>query len=102
MFNPQPKPTPKPKKKRKRIKAVSVKRDYENRMYTVARKEHLAEFPACVVCGHAATTVHHAKGRIGPLIHDKRYFKSACMPCHEKIEDNPVWAKKMGYSINRL
>ena len=103
MFNPQPKPMAEPKKKRKRIRGVSIQRERENKLYSKARKEHLSDDPNCGVCRNKkATTVHHMKGRIGPLIYDKRWFLSACMPCHEEIELNPQWAKEQGYSINRL
>lgn len=98
-----PKPKPTPKKKRKRIRGVSIIRDRENKLYYKARKEHLSDDPKCRICRKKnATTIHHMKGRIGTLIYDKRWFLSACMPCHEEIELNPLWAKEQGYSITRL
>ena len=102
MFKPQPKPEKTPKKKAKRPRSMSIRREQENRLYTKARKDHLEEFPDCVVCTGAATTVHHKKGRLGNLLYDRRWFLSACLGCHVIIEQRPEWAKSKGYSIDRL
>lgn len=67
----------------------------------------------CPVTGQLTTDVHHKKGKIGyadewarindiPLLLDVRFFLAVSRKGHEKIETNPEWAKKNGYSIDRL
>ena len=91
----------------KRIPKESAKRSFQNREYSVVREEHLKENPLCIVkrpggCTYFATQVHHAKGRTGELLTDKRFFKSVCDFCHKWVEANPEEAKKMGFSANRI
>lgn len=63
--------------------------------------------------GNLATEVHHKKGRVGyaddwarrngiPLLIDVRYFLPVSREGHNKIENNPEWAKALGYSHDRL
>lgn len=60
-----------------------------------------------------ANQIHHKKGKIGyaddwarqnniPLLIDTRYFLAVNFDGHRKIEENPNWAKEMGFSIDRL
>jgi hypothetical protein len=42
------------------------------------------------------------KGRSGELLMDSRFFVAVCRNCHEWIENHPVEAKELGYSISRL
>ena len=102
MFNPQPKPEKQEKKKPKRMRSKSVRRAKQEVIYAKVRVLHLQLFPQCVVCGHAANQVHHACGRIGDRLIDRKHFKSVCEGCHVIIENNPEWAKKHGYSADRL
>lgn len=53
-------------------------------------------------CTGKATDLHHAKGKVGELLTDKRYFKALCRSCHSYIEVHPEFAKENGYSLNRL
>ena len=85
-----------------RIKPRSNKRAAEEREYLRRREKYLTLHPECEVCGGVATTIHHKKGREGKLLINVMYFLGCCMPCHNKIELNPIWAKEQGYSINRL
>lgn len=92
-----------PKKaEQKPIRRVSAKRSRENVLYLKAKLEYLNENPDCKCCGASATDVHHAKGRIGSLLTDKRYFVALCRVCHNRVEENPIWAKEHGYSKSRL
>ena len=88
----------------KPIKKLSQKRLNQNSEYLKLRLEFLSDNPKCQVidCNKESNQVHHKKGRIGALLTDIRYFLSVCAECHEKIELEPVWSKKQGYSLNRL
>lgn len=100
-----------------RIANRSKKRAAQEREYAKARREHLEENPMCAIHNKTtidihgvyhidpicwATTIHHKKGRIGPLLTDRRYFLSVCMEGHRWIEAHPIEAKKLGYSLSRL
>lgn len=61
---------------------------------------------------HQATDVHHKKGRVGyadqwarenniPLLLDERFWLPVSRGAHDRIELNPTWARKMGYSETR-
>ena len=113
VMKPYPKPEPKEKKKQVRwingvgysvIRQRSERRAKEERIYhTKTKPKYLKDNPICKVCTiKKATTIHHKRGRIGNLLNDIKYFLGCCIGCHRKIEDNPEWAKKMGYSENRL
>ena len=74
------------------------------------RREH----PFCQMegCTKPGESVHHKMGRDGyadewarenniPLVIDPRFFATLCIDCHNKVENNPEWAYKEGYSIPR-
>lgn len=97
------------------IPKVSKKRKVENLQYSVLRIEFLgkAENRICPVTGHPTTEVHHKMGRIGfadewarlnaiSLLLDIRFFLGVSHKGHRWIEENPVEAKKLGYSVDRL
>lgn len=90
--------------KAKPIKKLSQKRSNQNSEYLKLRMEFLSDNPKCQIidCKKESNQVHHRKGRIGKLLTDLRYFFAVCAECHEKIELYPLWAKKHGYSLNRL
>lgn len=93
--------TPKP---RTPIKPVSDKQAKLNRIYGVAATKFKEDHPVCQVegCILAATDVHHKAGRIGEKLLDQRTWLAVCRAHHLQIESNPEWAKKNGYSENRL
>ena len=98
-----PKPEPTPKKKRKRIKFRSVKRAAQEVEYRILSDQYLKDHPECEVCkANKSECVHHKKGRTGDLLTDVRHFLAVDGFCHDEIENNPTWAKKMGYSLDRL
>ena len=87
----------------KPIKQVSKKRAVENQEYSKIAREYKKSNPVCHVClTNETTDVHHKKGKIGSLLCNTEFFLPACRECHNKIEENPKWAKQMGYSLNRL
>lgn len=100
-FNPDPKPIKKEKAVPKKKKALSIKRQEENKVYLTLRKVFLND-KICPVTGQKATQIHHKAGRVGKLLTDVRYFLAVSDEGHRMIEGNPEWAKKMGYSVERL
>jgi hypothetical protein len=52
-------------------------------------------------CTNIATDVHHKSGR-GINYLDVSTWMSVCRTCHTWIELNPLKAKSLGHSIDRL
>lgn len=105
----------KPKAKRTAINKIGKKQAALLQKYGQVRRAFLSypENQYCPVTGFRTTEIHHKKGKIGfgddwarrfnvPLLIDERYFLAVHRQGHNKIEANPAWAKKMGYSENRL
>jgi len=88
----------------KPIKKVSDKRALDNIIYNSERIKflQLPENKICPITKQPTTDVHHMKGRIGSLLLDKRYWKALSREGHKFVEENPIWAKENGYSLNRL
>lgn len=85
-----------------RIAQVSKKQASKNREYLKVRLEFLNANQFCACCPSYATDVHHKKGREGTLLTDIRFFLPVCRRCHNYIEEHPEWAKRKGYSQDRL
>jgi hypothetical protein len=87
-----------------RIKSVSDKKLVELKQYRLLRDEYLATHKVCENpnCSNPSEDLHHAKGRVGGLLTDTRYFKALCRKCHRWVEENPTDAKSMGLSFSRL
>lgn len=103
------------KKTTTRIPQMSEKRKKENQEYFKLTLEFLAkkENKLCPVTGRSTTEVHHKMGRVGyadewarlnniPLLIDVRYFLGVSRDGHRWIEENPIEAKRLGYSVSRL
>lgn len=96
----------KPTKARKKpIRSTSKKRAVEIRLYTKERREwlKLERNRVCHIClcvGRAtpnpSTEIHHARGRIGRLLRDRRFWVASCRPCRSIPHDNPKWARSVG------
>jgi hypothetical protein len=87
-----------------RIKSVSTKKLAELKEYRVVRDGYLDTHKLCEhpECSNPSEDLHHAKGRVGSLLTDVRYFKALCRKCHRWVEDNPEQAKALGLSLSRL
>lgn len=87
-----------------RIKSVSDKKLSELKEYRVVRDRYLAEHKVCEHpdCKNPSEDLHHAKGRVGSLLTDVRYFKALCRKCHMWCEQEPQLAKELGLSFSRL
>jgi hypothetical protein len=92
----------KPEKKTYRIKKIGFKQAELLKRYSDLRIGFLKTHPICEVdgCGDA-TDVHHKKGR-GKYLLDVETWLAVSRSCHQKIEENPEWAKENGYSLSRL
>lgn len=88
----------------KPIKPRSKKRERQESKYRSERKKYLDANPICELhgCNSKEVTLHHMAGRVGNLIHDKRYFKALCWPHHQWVELHPNEAKSLGLSTTRL
>lgn len=100
-FKPDPKPAPKVKKVKVRINPKSKKRIKDDKVYRTLRDVFLKD-KICPITGQVATEVHHKKGRVGDLFLDIRYWLAVSRAGHIKIEADPEWAIKNGYSIKRI
>lgn len=93
-------------KTKKPIPKVSQKQVERLAQYRKVRDQFMKENLLCQAklngCTVKATDLHHAKGKVGDLLTDKRYFKALCRSCHSYIEINPNFAKEKGFSLNRL
>jgi hypothetical protein len=87
-----------------RIKSVSTKKLSELKDYRVLRDRYLDDHKVCQHpdCKNLSEDLHHAKGRVGALLTDVRFFKALCRKCHRWVEDNPEEAKALGLSLSRL
>jgi hypothetical protein len=91
-------------KPRKPIRKRSIKRAKQERVYEKNKAEYFetvehCEFPSCEVTN---VTLHHMSGRCGDLLTDKSKFKALCWVHHQYCEENPLIAKELGLSLNRL
>ena len=91
-------------KRQQPIRKVSTKRSKQMRAYKLVRRVYLVANSncECIGCYQPSTDIHHMKGRSGYLLVDTELFLAVCRLCHTEIENKPVWAKKMGYSVSRL
>ena len=94
----------KEKKKPKPIPKVSDKRKIDNLKYSALRIEFLGkkENRICPITKKPTTDIHHKKGRIGSLLLDTRFWIALSREGHRFVEENPIWAKENGYSLNRI
>lgn len=91
------------RKPKKPISPISKNRIEALKKYRRLRDKYFKDNPICEFkgCYSKDITLHHAKGRIGSFLTDKRYFKSLCLTHHRFVEDNPLEAIKMGLSFRR-
>ena len=96
----QPKTAPiKPKKNH--LNKYSQRQIQRQKIYQKLRLEYLALHPICEVCNALpATEIHHKAKRYGKNLF--RYFLAVDRVCHIKIENDPVWAKKQGYTLSHI
>lgn len=86
------------------IKSVSDKMLISLREYRKVRDVYMNDHTICEhpECSSPSTELHHKKGRVGKLLTDSRYFCALCHDHHEWAEKNPILAKELGLSVDRL
>lgn len=87
-----------------KIKSVSQGRLLALKEYRVLRDAYMRDHKVCEHpdCNAPSTELHHSKGRIGELLTNPFYFKALCHSCHVWTEKNPILAKELGLSVDRL
>ena len=87
-----------------KIKSVSQRRLLALREYRVVRDAYMRDHKVCEhpECNSPSTELHHSKSRIGKLLTEPLYFKALCHAHHEWTEKNPILAKELGLSVDRL
>lgn len=102
-------------KEKKPIKKVSDKLADRLKQYVIIKAKWLPGKMCCVFPDKVAIEPHHSAGRSHngyydewaeqndiPLLLDVRWWKPVSREGHEKIENNPEWAKANGYSESRI
>ena len=89
------------------INRVSDKKKQKDVEYSKLRKLYLGSHPFCEaklpgICTAEATDIHHKSGKIGDDYLDVNNFIALCRACHIWLENNPIEAKELGLSKNRL
>ena len=87
------------------IPKESATRKTEKKVYKKVSKELKSKEDDCQikspVCVNRPTYPHHIRGRVGKRLTDKKELLRACNPCNTYIEDNPAWAKKLGFKKSK-
>jgi hypothetical protein len=84
------------------VKKVSKKMSSDLREYGKLRKQFLIDNPKCMVYSDLdAVEIHHQKGR-GKYLLDTTTWLAVSRKAHQEIELKPTWAKKEGFSLERL
>jgi len=92
--------------KPKSISSISKSRKVDMDEYSKKRLAFLALQNGCQAklssCTSKSTDIHHKKGRIGENYLNISTWIAVCRNCHTWIENNPIEAKLLGYSEQRL
>ena len=79
-------------------------RDGQESRYAKEARTFRIMNPVCKInlpeCTHKTDCVHHAKGRIGHLLLDKRWWVPSCGNCNKYVEENHNWARMNGFKVN--
>lgn len=96
----------KPKKQKLPIAKVSEKRKVTNKEYKTIVKEMFAKNNKCQIkqsgCTSIAQGLHHIRKRLPSNITDRNNLIRACNNCNLWVENNPLEAIKLGFSISRF
>lgn len=84
------------------LKKISKSRRQAKRKYFDKHSDFLSQNPVCMIClvrcrkPNPSTEIHHARGRIGRLLNDERFFVASCRECREWPHEHPREAREMG------
>ncbi len=95
-------------KQRKRVRQVSKHHAEELAEYRRRAPVYLNENPVCLACPkmvgvalvvderpHRSESVHHKRGRLGPLLLDERHWLPTCIHSHDWIHSNIALARSL-------
>lgn len=89
-----------PRKVRKRVAPISARRRKASLPYRKAVAEFLIANPRCQCgrpgCRRPSDDVHHTRGRAGPLLMDRRFWRALARPCHDWVGENIAEARSLG------
>ncbi len=79
------------------LRKMSKAKAVEHRKYLKLKSEALQDNARCEFpdCYEQASQVHHAKGRHGPLLNDKRYWWLLCFEHHSWVHTYPNKARQI-------
>jgi hypothetical protein len=92
-------------RKASRVRAKASGRQKLDDEYSKLRKVFLMKNPRCLTlgpngpCNAPTTDVHHRKLRGRYLLVEETWF-ACCHSCHDRIHQNPRWARAMNYLLN--
>ena len=91
-------------KRKGSLKPVSDKRAKELVEYRKVRDKFLKEVKVCQFpdCDSEQIELHHGAGRVGRLLTDPTYFVALCRKHHRFVEENPLVAKEINLSFERI
>lgn len=87
---------------RKALRRQSKRMAREMDAYHGQRAVFLQRYPICAACltrginPAPAVQIHHARGRIGKLLRDERFWIGTCAECHDWIHQNARAARELG------
>ncbi len=78
---------------------MSKAKEREVRKYILEKARWLptkmCEWPG-TGCVREATEIHHARGRVGKMLNDKRYWWALCREHHRYLHDHGKQSRKLG------
>lgn len=76
---------------------MSEKMKVKSKEYSSLRLEYLFDHIDCEICNFlSATQIHHKELR-GKNHNNVETFLAVCNHCHQRIHENPKWARENGY-----
>ncbi len=92
----------KPKKQITPIKKVGAQMSAKLKKYSILKAEFMQGKQCPIYPNLPVEDVHHMRGKTGELYLDTRYWLAVSRKGHIKIENNPSWARRNGWSLSRL
>ena len=107
-MKPNPPSIPRPRHRELRIRPVAKNKQKAKRLYALEASKFIAESLADPHRGYCpimltfgrnvlVTQVHHMRGRVGPLLIDRRFWLAVSAEGHTWIHANPQLACKQGW-----
>jgi hypothetical protein len=88
------------------VKKVGDKLKEDLKVYRKQARQFITKNNKCKMnmqgCEIEARCVHHAKGRLGDLLLDQRYWIPSCYHCNLMVEVKDAEARSKGLKLSRL